>query len=129
MNRTMLTAVLVSILLLAPGTAQACSTAHLQRSAYAQATTAIAFTPADCKIAIKVLTQYGRLANKLGVKISKKRLDELNRKRDNGTITVNDLPAKLRRNFPGYFQGMSLQDIARQCYLAYGIGLPWTGWT
>jgi hypothetical protein len=130
MNRRIFTAVLLSaLLLLAPSAAQACSTTHLERSAYTHAKTAIAFTPADCKLAIKVLTQYERLAEKLGVKLSPKRLRELNRKRDNRTITINDLPAKLRRNFPGYFNGMSLRDIARQCFLTYGIGQPWTGWT
>lgn len=57
-----------------------------------------------------------------------KRIQELNRKRGNGTISNNDLPAKLRRNFPGYFAGMSLRQIAEQCFAAYGIGERWTGY-
>ncbi|MBW4550298.1 MAG: hypothetical protein KME35_04210 [Aphanocapsa sp. GSE-SYN-MK-11-07L] len=54
----------------------------------------------DCQKAIKLLTQYERLANKLNSKLSPNRIQELNRMHDDGTITVNDLHSILRREFP-----------------------------
>ncbi len=68
-----------------------------------------------CDTAIKLLTQYERLAAKYDIKISKKRLEELNRKRDNETITVYDLPAGLRELFPGELKGYNLKEIRDLC--------------
>jgi hypothetical protein len=45
----------------------------------------------DCQKAIKLLTQYERLANKLNSSLSPSRIQELNRMRDDGSITVNNL--------------------------------------
>jgi hypothetical protein len=48
----------------------------------------------DCQKAIKLLTQYERLANKLNSSLSSlspSRIQELNRMRDDGSITVNNL--------------------------------------
>lgn len=72
--------------------------------------------PRDCNTAIKVLTQYERLAEKLGIRIAPARMAELNRKRDAGTITGADLPATLRREWPGGpFDGKSLAEIRALC--------------
>jgi large-conductance mechanosensitive channel len=67
-----------------------------------------------CNKAIKVLEQYERLAKKLNKKIPPKRLEELNRMRDAGTITSNDLPGFLE--FPGgELVGMTLEAIRKLC--------------
>ncbi len=63
------------------------------------------------KKAIKLLTQYERLAKKYGVNLSKNKLAELNKKRDEGTITSNDLPSTLRKEFPGEFGATPLGEI------------------
>jgi hypothetical protein len=65
----------------------------------------------DCQKAIKLLTQYERLANKLNSSLSPSKIQELNRIRDDGTITVNHLPSALQREFPSQFSGMSLTEI------------------
>jgi hypothetical protein len=71
--------------------------------------------PRQCKKAIKILEQYERLARKLQVRLSSKRLDELDRLRDAGEITSADLPAKLQTDFPGEFAGMTLDAIRLKC--------------
>ena len=71
--------------------------------------------PARCNTAIKLLRQFERLAKKYGVKLSPKRLAELNTLRDAGKIKSGDLPAKLRSLFPGEFAGMTLATILRKC--------------
>jgi hypothetical protein len=62
----------------------------------------------DCNTAIKLLTQYERLANKLGIQLGARRLAELNRKRDAGTITSYDLPGFIGSQMPGIFKGKSV---------------------
>jgi hypothetical protein len=69
----------------------------------------------DCQQAMKLLTQYERLAAKYGVKLPPDRLEILNRKRQDGSITSNDLPATLRRAFPGQFQGLTLNELYKIC--------------
>ncbi len=71
--------------------------------------------PARCHKAIKLLTQFERLAKKYGVKLSPKRLTELQRLRDNGKIKSSDLPAKLQSEFPDEFAGMTLAAIRKKC--------------
>jgi hypothetical protein len=71
--------------------------------------------PAHCKKAIKILVQYERLAQKLGIHLSAARIATLNRLRDAGLIRSTDLPAKLRIDFPGEFVGMTLGEIRRAC--------------
>jgi len=68
-----------------------------------------------CNKAIKILTQYERLARKYGSNIGGKRLTELNRLRDTGKITINDLPATFKREFPGQFNDMTLDQIRNLC--------------
>lgn len=63
------------------------------------------------KKAIKILTQYERLANKLGLRLSRQKIEELNRLRDNGAIKVTHLPARLHEEFPGEFRNMTLAEI------------------
>ena len=70
-----------------------------------------------CRPAVKLLEQYERLAAKYGVRLPPNRLADLDRKRDAGTITSNDLPASLRAEFPGQFAGMTLDDIRMACAL------------
>ena len=79
--------------------------------------TSAAFDPAACRTAIKLLREYERLAAKLGKQIPTSRLAELNRKRDAGTITSNDLPGSLLTRFPGQFAGMTLRQIVLVCEL------------
>ena len=71
--------------------------------------------PDKCKKALKILEQFDRLARKLGIRISARRSQQLKDRRDSGTITANDLPAGLVREFPGEFAGMTLADIRRRC--------------
>ena len=70
----------------------------------------------DCNKAKKLLTQYERIAKKKGKKIPEKRLKELNKKRDNGTITSNDLPGSLKSEFPGgELDGKELKEVRKIC--------------
>jgi hypothetical protein len=70
----------------------------------------------ECQTAIKILTQYERLAKKFGKKIGDSRVRELNSLRDSGEITINDLPATLRSEYPtGKFGNMNLKDIRDMC--------------
>jgi hypothetical protein len=71
--------------------------------------------PARCRTAIKLLEQFERLAKKYGVRLSPKRLKDLKKLRDAGTITSRNLPPKLRSLFPGEFAGMTLDAIRDTC--------------
>ena len=65
---------------------------------------------------IKLLTQYERLTEKYNARIPPTALTELNRKRDAGTFAVEDLPAMLRREWPGgIFDGQTLAEISALC--------------
>ena len=68
---------------------------------------------ADINTATKILTQYQRLAAKLGIRLSDKRLAELDRLRDAEVISSSDLPATLLKKFPGQLAGLSLSDIRK----------------
>ncbi|STZ63981.1 Uncharacterised protein [Moraxella lacunata] len=72
-------------------------------------------TKAECNTAIKILEQYERLSSKSGSRLSPKRIQELNAKRDLRTITIYDLPASLRSKFPARFLGMTLSEIRAVC--------------
>ena len=61
--------------------------------------------------AIKILTQYERLAKKFGLQLSRQKIEELNRLRDNGLIKLANLPAKLHQEFPGEFRDLTLDEI------------------
>lgn len=63
--------------------------------------------------ASKILTQYERLAAKYGVKLSGKRIAELNRLRNAGVISTSDLPATLLQKFPSQLAGLSLNQIRK----------------
>lgn len=70
----------------------------------------------ECRKAIKILEQYQRLAEKRGVRLSPRRLEELNQLREAGTITIDDLPGILHREFPkGTFNSMTLAEIRELC--------------
>lgn len=69
----------------------------------------------ECQTAIKLLTQYERLASKLQKSILEERLAELNRLRDAGSITLDDLPGILRHRFPGILSDMTLEEIRQLC--------------
>lgn len=70
----------------------------------------------ECQTAKKILEQYQRLAEKRGVRLSPRRLEELNQLREAGEITINDLPSTLRREFPlGTFNSMTLAEIEELC--------------
>ena len=68
-----------------------------------------------CQTAIKILTDYKRLLDERGSKYSENDLKEWNEKRDNGTITIYDLPGTLHRVFPGEIKGYTLQEIRDLC--------------
>lgn len=68
-----------------------------------------------CQTATKLLKQYDRLAQKYGVKLSPKEKARLDQKSNDGTITSNDLPATLRREFPGELQNLTLNEIEKRC--------------
>jgi predicted DsbA family dithiol-disulfide isomerase len=68
-------------------------------------------TSKQAQKAIKILTQYERLANKYGLRLSDDKIQELNTLRDHGLIKVSNLPAKLRNEFPGEFSDMNLNEI------------------
>ena len=73
-------------------------------------------SPRACNTAITILTQYERLARKQGLTLPPRRIAGLNRQRDAGTITVEDLPATLRREWPGGpFDGKTLDEIRELC--------------
>jgi hypothetical protein len=69
---------------------------------------------AKCHKAIKLLQEYERLMKKYGQPLPPKRLKKLNARRDAGKITSNDLPAKLRSEFPAEFAGMTLNEIRKK---------------
>lgn len=72
--------------------------------------------PDVCRTAIKILTQYERLAKKFGLNLPASRLNELNRLRDTGTITINHVPGTLRGEFPlGIFGDRTLDAIRAMC--------------
>jgi hypothetical protein len=82
----------------------------------AEPTTANPPPPPDlCKTAIKILTQYERLAEKFGKNLPAKRIEELNALRDSGQITINHLPGFLKSMFPGNFGDMTLAAIRALC--------------
>ena len=72
-------------------------------------------TRQECNTAIKLLKQYARLAGKYQLQLPPNRLRDLDDKRDAGIITSDDLPARLRREFPGSFIGKTLKDIEVWC--------------
>ncbi|WP_013207813.1 hypothetical protein [Ralstonia solanacearum] len=61
------------------------------------------------------MEQVERLAQKLGKKLPPKRLDDLRRKINDGTITSDDLPGDIQQEFPPEFRGKSLNEIRRMC--------------
>jgi hypothetical protein len=71
--------------------------------------------PARCKKAIKLLSEFKRLAKKYGVKLSPKRIADLEHLRDAGRIKSSDFPGKLASEFPGEFRGMTLATIRKKC--------------
>jgi hypothetical protein len=67
--------------------------------------------PTKSQKAIKILTQYERLAENKGLRLSDKKIQELNILRDKELIKISDLPATLRAEFPGEFINMTLNEI------------------
>ncbi|HLP87416.1 MAG TPA: hypothetical protein VK184_02275 [Nostocaceae cyanobacterium] len=61
--------------------------------------------------AIKILSQYERLANKHGLNLSEEKIKQLNDLREQGLIKISHLPAKLRAEFSWEFSDMNLNDI------------------
>src|SRR5262245_53904291 len=71
--------------------------------------------PAACHKALKLLKQYKRLMEDMGKKINDKTLQRLNRLRNTGEITSNDLPGALQNKFPPQFKGWKLRDVLKKC--------------
>jgi hypothetical protein len=75
----------------------------------------------ECNRAIKILTQYERLAAKFGKRMPPARVTELNSRRDAGEITIDMLPAFLHREWPGgRFDGRTLSEIRALCGMGRG---------
>ncbi len=72
-------------------------------------------TKQECSRAKKILSAWERLAQKYGVNIGAKRIRELRRKTQDGTIRLSDLPAKLRREFPDELSRYNLNQITNIC--------------
>ncbi len=73
-------------------------------------------TKKECQTARKILEQYQRLAEKRGVRLSPRRLEELNQLREAREITINHLSSTLHREFPlGTFNSMTLAEIEELC--------------
>jgi hypothetical protein len=71
---------------------------------------------AACSKAIKLLTDYARLYEKVNRRPMPRKLrEELDSKRAAGTITSNDLPGSLQREFPGELKGLRLDEIRQRC--------------
>ena len=68
-----------------------------------------------CKRAIKILEQFDRLARKLNARLAPGRLAKLKALRDAGIITTADLPARLLRDYPEEFVGLTLAEIRQRC--------------
>ena len=62
-----------------------------------------------------MLTDYERLAEKLGKRLSGDRLRRLDALRDAGQITSNDLPGSMQREFPPQLAGETLAQIRAKC--------------
>lgn len=71
---------------------------------------------AACSKAIKLLTDYARVYEKVNQRPMPRKLREgLDRKRAAGTISSNDLPGSLQREFPGELKGLRLDEIRQRC--------------
>ena len=72
-------------------------------------------TPADCHKAIKLLTQWARLAQKFGKNIGNSTTNRLNQKMGDGSITSGDLPGSIGNEFPDSLKGYTLNEIREKC--------------
>ncbi len=72
-------------------------------------------TADECETAHKLLTDYERLAQRRGVRLAPNRLRELDRRRDEETISSNHLPMTLQSVFPGLLRGLTLTEITELC--------------
>ncbi len=81
----------------------------------------------DCQKAIKFLTQYERLFREQRNRpLDPRRLEELDRKRREGTIRSDDLPGSLKGNFPGgMLEGLTLNQIRELCGWLYPPKRQW----
>lgn len=71
---------------------------------------------ARCKTALKILMAFERLANDQRKRIPPRILEGLKQKRDDGTLTIDDLPGWLRSEWPGgEFNGKTLDEIRAMC--------------
>lgn len=71
---------------------------------------------AKCKTALKILTSFERLANDRRKRIPPRTLEGLKQQRDDGTLTIDDLPGWLRAEWPGgEFDGKTLHEIRAMC--------------
>jgi len=69
-----------------------------------------------CSTAIKLLTDYARVYEKVKKRPMPRKVEEqLDAKREAGTITSNDLPGSIQRNFPGELEGYTLDEIRALC--------------
>ena len=79
----------------------------------------------DCDAAIKVLEQYERLFLKVnaGRPLPAKRVKALDELRDRGVIRIRDVPASIRRVWPGgRFDELTLAEIYELCGKKRGGG-------
>lgn len=70
---------------------------------------------ADCNKTIKLLTDYKRLYEKAGGRPTRQQIERWNALREAETITSNDLPGSIQREFPGSLRGLTLREIRELC--------------
>jgi hypothetical protein len=72
-------------------------------------------TKQECKTAMKILRGFRRLVKEHAPGTSTKRIEQLQRKLDEGTLRPDDLPARVRRRIPGRFYGKTIREIEHEC--------------
>lgn len=70
---------------------------------------------AACSKALKLMKEVDRLEQKANKNLNPKRLAELKQKLKDGTLTSDDLPGTLQREFPGELKGLTIKEIQALC--------------
>lgn len=69
------------------------------------------YSPQFRERAVSLALDEGRKHN---IELTAKKKSELQAEINNGTITSNDLPGKIQKEFPGEFKGKTLNDIKKE---------------
>jgi hypothetical protein len=66
---------------------------------------------ASIKKAIKILKSYKRLSEDRGVKLPQQKIDDIDKKIKEKVVKISDLPALLRREYPGQYNDKTLEEL------------------